>query len=75
GIRFYPVERVMLEREFKEIGTGFGKVKVKIGKRDGEIFHISPEYEQCKEISKKEGIPIKKVYEEIQKTVNKIFNA
>ena len=75
GIRFYPVERVMLEREFKEIETGFGKVKVKIGKRDGEIFHISPEYEQCKEISKKQGIPIKKVYEEIQKTVSKIFNA
>ncbi|MDP6625963.1 MAG: nickel pincer cofactor biosynthesis protein LarC, partial [Nitrospinota bacterium] len=73
GIRFYPVERVMLEREFKEIETGFGKVKVKIGKRDGEIFHISPEYEQCKEISKKQGIPIKKVYEEIQSAIKKSF--
>ena len=65
----------MLEREFQEIETSFGKVKVKSGKRDGEIFHISPEYEQCKRISKEQDIPIKKVYEEVQKTVSKIFNA
>jgi len=74
GVRFYPVGRVMLEREFQEIETAFGKVKVKIGKSDGEICHISPEYEQCKNFSKEQGIPIKKVYEEIQKTVSKIFN-
>ncbi len=75
GIRFYPVERVMLDREFQKIETIFGKMKVKIGKRDGEICHISPEYEACKEISREQGIPIKKVYEEVQKTVSKIFNA
>lgn len=73
GIRFYPVERVMLEREFQEIETVLGKVKVKIGKRDGEICHISPEYEHCKKISREQGIPIKKVYEEIQSAICKIF--
>ena len=73
GIRFYPVERVMLEREFQEIETVLGKVKVKIGKRDGEVCHISPEYEHCKKISREQGIPIKKVYEEIQSAICKIF--
>ena len=73
GIRFYPVERVMLEREFQEIETVLGKVKVKIGKRDGEICHISPEYEHCKKISREQGIPIKKVYEEMQSAICKIF--
>ena len=75
GIRFYPVGRVMLDREFQEIETTFGKVKVKIGKSNGEIFHISPEYESCKEISKEQGIPIKKVYEEIQSAINKVFKS
>ena len=63
----------MLEREFQEIETVLGKVKVKIGKRDGEVCHISPEYEHCKKISREQGIPIKKVYEEIQSAICKIF--
>tara|TARA_B100000315_G_scaffold181344_1_gene170211 strand:+ start:3289 stop:4470 length:1182 start_codon:yes stop_codon:yes gene_type:complete len=74
GIRFYPVERVMLEREFQEIETVFGKVKVKIGKRDGEICHISPEYEHCKKFSKEQGVPIKKVYEEIQSAIRRSYS-
>ncbi len=73
GIRFYPVQRITLEREFQEIETIYGNVKVKIGKNGEEIYHISPEYDTCKEISKKLGIPIKKVYEEIQSVISKIF--
>lgn len=73
GVRYYPVQRTMLEREFQEIETAFGKVKVKIGKRDGKIYQVSPEYDQCKEISKKQNIPIKKVYEEIQSAIVKSF--
>lgn len=73
GIRFYPVERVILDRQFQEIETEFGKVKVKVGKRDGEVFHVSPEYEHCKKISKERGLPIKKVYDEIQSAIAKNF--
>lgn len=73
GIRFYPVERTMLEREFQEIATPLGNVKVKIGRRDGKIYHISPEYERCKEISKEKNIPIKRVYEEVLPAIKKIF--
>lgn len=73
GIRSYPVQRIMLEREYQKIKTPFGNVTVKIGKREGKIYTISPEYEKCKEISKKKGIPIKKVYEEIQSASRKYF--
>ena len=74
GVRFYPAQRIILERETREIETAFGKVQVKIGKKDGEIYHISPEYDKCKEISQKQDIPLKKVYEEIQIAISKHFS-
>lgn len=74
GIRFHPVQRIMLERELQKIETSLGNVDVKIGKREGKIFHVSPEYERCKEISKEKNMPIKKVYEEIQTAISKAFN-
>ncbi|MGM0409887.1 MAG: nickel insertion protein [Bacillota bacterium] len=64
GLRFYKdIERVCLEREYKQVETPWGKVTVKLAYKDGEIVNVAPEYEECKKIAKKEGISLKKVYE------------
>ena len=40
-------------------------MKIKIGKLAGEILQIAPEYEDCKRIANKRGVPVKKIYEEV----------
>jgi len=67
GIRKHKVVRKILAREFKELDSPFGKIKVKVGKFNGDIKSISPEYEDCKRIAEEKGIPLKQVYSIISK--------
>lgn len=70
GIRINKIGRVKLKREFREIKTQYGPVRVKIGKYKGKIRTISPEYEDCKKAAKEKNIPIKRVYGEAKKLVD-----
>ncbi len=67
GIRYYQANRIKLPRETKEISTPYGKLSVKVFKNAEGEYYASPEYEQCKKIAKKHGIPLKKVYLELTK--------
>jgi len=73
GIRKYKVVRTILTREFKEVDSQFGKIKVKIGKYNGDIKSFSPEYEDCKRIAEERGIPLKQVYSIISKDLENII--
>jgi len=70
GFRFRKIERIILERDIKEIDTEFGKVRVKISFMDGKIVNVSPEYEDCKRISEEKNIPLKKVYSMLLKKID-----
>jgi len=63
GVRYYEVKRRKLEREHKLVKTPYGNVRVKIGSLNRQIKTVSPEYEDCKKISLKSNIPLRKVYE------------
>src|SRR3989338_6918448 len=67
GIRIFPAGRKKLEREIKKINTKYGKVRIKISKLDGKIKNVTPEYEDCARIARKYKIPLRKVYEKINK--------
>jgi len=67
GIRINKVSKVKLDRGIKEIKTKYGLINVKVGKYKGRVRTISPEYEDCKKIADRKGIPIKKVYDEAKK--------
>lgn len=67
GLRFRKEKRVVLERDVKEIDTSLGKIRLKISYINGKEMNISPEYEDCKKISKEKNIPLKRVYETIYK--------
>ena len=73
GVRFYPVGRTVLERELKTVKTIWGPVKIKVGKYNGKVIQISPEYEECREISKKKKIPVRQVYEVAQSEAINLF--
>ncbi len=67
GVRIHSVERKKLVREVVPVKTRFGEMKVKVSKAGGEVKNIAPEYEDCRKIALKQGIPLKDVYEEVKK--------
>lgn len=65
GVRFYAADRVILDRNFIEIKTKWGIVRAKQGHLNGEIIKTVPEYEDCKAIAEKNGIPFQSVYQDV----------
>ena len=63
GVRRHSDERRKLRREFVTVKTRFGEVTVKLGKLDGKIVQAAPEFESCKKVAEKAGVPLKEVYE------------
>ncbi|SIS38565.1 nickel pincer cofactor biosynthesis protein LarC2 [Salimicrobium flavidum] len=70
GIRYYPLTVERHTRRYETVTTRFGAVTVKQGIKDGHVFQQSPEYEECRRIAKKEGIPLKSVYQEVWQAMN-----
>ena len=73
GVRFYKAKRKKLEREIRKLKTEFGEIRVKIGKKDGKIINIAPEYEDCKKIAKKRGISLKEVFQKAADSARKVL--
>lgn len=48
GVRWFEGQRECLDREWVEVGTVFGPVRVKLGRRGDDILNIAPEYESCR---------------------------
>ncbi len=71
GLRVQEIGRIKVERKIKEIKTRFGKSHVKIAFDGKEILGINPEYEDCKKIAIKKGIPLKRVLEEIREAAGR----
>ena len=63
GVRIHSVDRKVLARETISVKTTMGDIRVKVGRIGGEVKTVSPEYEDCREIAARRGIPLKDVYE------------
>ena len=63
GVRRTLAERAILDREHVTVDTPWGEVRVKIGRRDGEILTRSPEYEDCARLAESHGVALREVYE------------
>jgi uncharacterized protein (TIGR00299 family) protein len=61
GIRQHVVDRTTLQREFVEVETDYGKIKIKVSKLDGEVVNAAPEYEDCARVARDKGIPLKQI--------------
>ncbi|MFH1703424.1 MAG: nickel pincer cofactor biosynthesis protein LarC [Nitrospirota bacterium] len=66
GLRFYEVNRMVLQRETKLVDTEFGKVRVKFSRLGDEILKATPEYEDCRRIAKKLNMPLIEVMRRIK---------
>jgi hypothetical protein len=61
GVRKYPVDRTTLDREFVEVETEYGRVRVKVSKLGGEIVNFAPEFDDCVRLARENNVPLKKV--------------
>jgi len=68
GVRILPIERVKIKRTVREIETTLGKVKVKVVVR-GQRENLIPEFEECKRIALAKNVPLKDVYELIEREI------
>jgi uncharacterized protein (TIGR00299 family) protein len=62
GVRRSLTERRKLRREFVEIETPHGRVTVKIGRLNGAVVQVAPEYESCRAVAASAKAPLREVH-------------
>ncbi len=81
GVRFSIINRVCIERKTEtrsiELNDENYEVRFKVSFTESDVgkdmINIKPEYEDLKKISRKSGLPIKKVQLLVQSEIKKIF--
>ena len=66
GVRMFPVTKHMLPTETITLNTSMGPARVKVGRQDGKICTMSPEYEDCRRLAKEHHLPLKEVYDRLR---------
>ena len=61
GVRIYPVERRVLDREFRKVKVRGLAIGIKVSRLRGEAVNIQPEYADCLRVSEKTRTPLKEV--------------
>jgi hypothetical protein len=69
GLRWHEEERAKTDREIISRQTKHGKIRFKLARWEGEVVNLSPEYEDCKRLALKKGVPLKEIFEEARKAV------
>jgi molybdenum cofactor synthesis domain-containing protein len=62
GVRFARHHRITLERDWTEVDTAYGPIRIKIGKSGLSVVSASPEYRDVKLAAASHSVPLKEVY-------------
>ncbi len=65
GVRYHRAGRTCLQREVRKVDTMFGKVRFKTASSGG-IQKASPEYEDCRKIAARSGVPLIEVLRRVR---------
>jgi len=61
GVRYFPVERRVLERKIEKVSILGEKVAIKISYQDGKEVNIQPEFSDCMRLAKKSDLSVKEI--------------
>lgn len=62
GLRWRMENKMALHREFAEVETEWGKVRIKVARwPSGEVANAQPEYEVCRNLARANQIPLKQL--------------
>jgi hypothetical protein len=64
GVRVSRLRRYELEREERLVELDGGSVRVKVGRLDGRVVNVAPEHDDCAELARLTGRPVKAVWAE-----------
>jgi uncharacterized protein (TIGR00299 family) protein len=74
GVRSMNMDRRKLKRSVESVVTQFGAVQIKKGFWQGKVLHAVPEYESCRVAAQKSNVPVKVVYEAVERAVRQIVD-
>ena len=60
GVRIIDCDTAHVKRETVNVDTDWWRVRVKLGRLDGEVVNVAPEYEDCRGIAEMKGISLKR---------------
>ena len=64
GLRLSEKRRLKLDRRFETVQTTHGEIEVKLGfDAGGRLLQVAPEFESCRAVSERAGLPLRDVYE------------
>ncbi|OGU45769.1 MAG: TIGR00299 family protein [Ignavibacteria bacterium RIFCSPLOWO2_02_FULL_55_14] len=69
GVRITPTERRKVKRDVRTVETSFGPTRVKVIVFDG-TERIAPEFEECKRIALERNLPLKDVYNTLERELH-----
>ena len=69
GLRKYPVQKNMLQRQNKTVSTDYGDVRVKSAVCKNGKIKSKPEYDDCKKIAIEHNLPLAEVYAIVEKEI------
>jgi pyridinium-3,5-bisthiocarboxylic acid mononucleotide nickel chelatase len=61
GLRKYPVDRTILDREFVDVDIEYGRVRIKVSRMNGEVVNFAPEFEDCARLAREKNVALKRV--------------
>jgi pyridinium-3,5-bisthiocarboxylic acid mononucleotide nickel chelatase len=71
GVRSYRAQRRVLPREWVNVGTEFGEVRIKVSRVNGRILHVAPEFEDCRKLAAEKDVPLQRVIAEALRSYEK----
>jgi uncharacterized protein (TIGR00299 family) protein len=71
GIRRVAVERTVLPREFVEVDTAYGVIRVKVGRLGGRVTSCVPEFEDCRAAAERAGAAVTDVIDAALRAVRR----
>ena len=57
GVRVARLERVELEREWRTVEVAGERVRIKLGRLDGQVVNVAPEHDDCAHAAARTGRP------------------
>lgn len=63
GLRFHPVQRLVLPRQQLVVDTPYGPVQVKLAHAPDGTLNVAPEHDDCRRVARERGVALKLVYQ------------
>jgi uncharacterized protein (TIGR00299 family) protein len=64
GVRSHRAQRRALAREWVNVSTSYGSVRIKLSRSNGHILHVTPEYDDCRKLAVEKQVPLQQVISE-----------